>query len=33
MYSMLNQDQRSAADKILAAHHEQSTTGSCFFID
>ncbi|CAF4813900.1 unnamed protein product, partial [Rotaria sp. Silwood2] len=33
MYSMLNKDQRSAADKILAAHHEQSTTGSCFFID
>ncbi|CAF2815474.1 unnamed protein product [Rotaria sp. Silwood2] len=33
MYSMLNKDQRSAADKILAAHHEQSTTGSGFFID
>ncbi|CAF4760050.1 unnamed protein product [Rotaria sp. Silwood2] len=33
MYSMLNQDQRSAADKILATHHEQSTTGSCFFTD
>ncbi|CAF5080920.1 unnamed protein product, partial [Rotaria sp. Silwood1] len=33
MYSMLNKDQRSAADKSLAAQHEQSTTGSCFFID
>ncbi|CAF5054120.1 unnamed protein product, partial [Rotaria sp. Silwood1] len=34
MYAMLNQDQRSAADAILAAHHKQSTTaGSCFFID
>ncbi|CAF4809532.1 unnamed protein product, partial [Rotaria sp. Silwood1] len=33
MYAMLNQDQRSAADKILAVHHKQSTTGSCFFID
>ncbi|CAF5121267.1 unnamed protein product, partial [Rotaria sp. Silwood1] len=33
MYAMLNQDQRSAADKILAAHHKQSTTASCFFID
>ncbi|CAF3352302.1 unnamed protein product [Rotaria socialis] len=34
MYAMLNQDQRSAADAIRAAHHKQSTTaGSCFFID
>ncbi|CAF5127359.1 unnamed protein product, partial [Rotaria sp. Silwood1] len=33
MYSRLNKDQRSAVDKILVAHHEQSTTGSCFFID
>ncbi|CAF4953480.1 unnamed protein product, partial [Rotaria sp. Silwood1] len=34
MYTMLNQDQRSAADDILAAHRKQSTTvGSCFFID
>ncbi|CAF1446242.1 unnamed protein product, partial [Rotaria sp. Silwood1] len=34
MYAMLNQDQRSAADVILAAHRKQSTTvGSCFFID
>ncbi|CAF4160953.1 unnamed protein product [Rotaria sp. Silwood2] len=34
MYAMLNQDQRSAADVILAARRKQSTTvGSCFFID
>ncbi|CAF4224949.1 unnamed protein product, partial [Rotaria sordida] len=35
MYAMLNQDQRSAADAILASHGRQSTTiaGSCFFID
>ncbi|CAF5002532.1 unnamed protein product [Rotaria sp. Silwood1] len=33
MYSILNQDQRSAADEVLAAHHNQSTNGSCFFID
>ena len=34
-YAMLNQDQCSAADAILAAHRKQSTTaaGSCFFID
>ncbi|CAF3245184.1 unnamed protein product [Rotaria sp. Silwood2] len=34
-YAMLNQDQRSAADAILASHRKQSTTtaGSCFFID
>ncbi|CAF3572606.1 unnamed protein product [Rotaria sp. Silwood1] len=34
MYTMLNQDQRSAADDILATHRKESTTiGSCFFID
>ncbi|CAF1615884.1 unnamed protein product, partial [Didymodactylos carnosus] len=35
MYAMFNQDQRSAADAILASHRKQSTTaaGSCFFID
>jgi hypothetical protein len=34
MYATLNQDQRSAADEILAAHRKQSTTtGACFFID
>ncbi|CAF3394559.1 unnamed protein product [Rotaria sp. Silwood2] len=35
MYAMLNQDQRSVADAILASHGKQSitTTGSCFFID
>ncbi|CAF4333602.1 unnamed protein product [Rotaria sp. Silwood2] len=35
MCAMLNQDQRSAADAILASHRKQSTTaaGSCFFID
>ena len=35
MYAMLNQDQRSIADTILASHRKQSTTaaGSCFFID
>ncbi|CAF1017161.1 unnamed protein product [Rotaria sp. Silwood1] len=33
MYAMLNRDQRSAVDAILAVHHKQSTTaGSCFFI-
>ncbi|CAF4341595.1 unnamed protein product [Rotaria sp. Silwood2] len=35
MYAMLNQDQRSIADTILASHRTQSTTtaDSCFFID
>ncbi|CAF0897947.1 unnamed protein product [Rotaria sordida] len=35
MYAMLNQDQRSVADAILANHGKQSTTtaDSCFFID
>ncbi|CAF1441940.1 unnamed protein product [Didymodactylos carnosus] len=35
MYAMFNQDQRSAADAILASHRKQSPTaaGSCFFID
>ncbi|CAF1033668.1 unnamed protein product [Rotaria sordida] len=35
MYAMLNRDQRSVADAILASHGKQSTTtaGSCFFTD
>ncbi|CAF2670294.1 unnamed protein product [Rotaria sp. Silwood2] len=35
MYAMLNHDQRSVADAILARHGKQSitTAGSCFFID
>ena len=33
MYSILNQDQRSAVDEVLAAHHNQSTNDSCLFID
>ncbi|CAF4426189.1 unnamed protein product [Rotaria sp. Silwood2] len=35
MYAMLNQDQRSIADTILASHRTQSTTtaDSCFFTD
>ncbi|CAF1361123.1 unnamed protein product [Rotaria sordida] len=34
MYAMLNQDQRLAADEILAAHRKQSTTVDLyFFID